>query len=421
MIGSPGRTLRVLVLARAYPNNLLENFGLWTERPTVGVAERCDVRVVSPVPYCPPLPAVGPLREYTRFRQIGVREVRRGIEVLRPRFVVGPGRSLHRLEARAYHSGIRRSVDRLRETFPFDLVHAHFMYPDGVVAARLSRRYGVPFVVTEHAPWVNPRVMRVAVPAAQEAASLMVPSRHVRDTVMRFARGSVRVRVVPVGVDEQLFRLLDPREQREDDRILYVGLIRPVKGIDVLLEAMRLLKGRGKPGRLLLVGGSFYRRTRLHDERLRSLATEIGVDDVVTFAGPLPQEEVARLMRRSAVVVLPSRAESFGAVLVEALASGTPVVATRCGGPEDIVNDDVGVLVEKEDPRALADAISSILDGRRRFDPVALRAYAVERFSWSRHVDQVYEAYLDAVTGEGAHEMSRLRSALAREPNGEPA
>ena len=102
-------------------------------------------------------------------------------------------------------------------------------------------------------------------------------------------------------------------------------------------------------------------------------------------------------MAESAVVVLPSRAESFGAVLVEALACGTPVVATRCGGPEDIVRDGVGELVPVEDPVALAEALGRVLAEPARYDREHLRRYAVERFGWDVIVEQVHDVYRDAV------------------------
>ena len=103
-------------------------------------------------------------------------------------------------------------------------------------------------------------------------------------------------------------------------------------------------------------------------------------------------------MAESAVVVLPSRAESFGAVLVEALACGTPVVATRCGGPEDIVQDGVGELVPVEDSVALADALSRVLadPGHVRSDALCA-ALRVERFGWDTIVDRVHDVYRDAV------------------------
>ena len=102
-------------------------------------------------------------------------------------------------------------------------------------------------------------------------------------------------------------------------------------------------------------------------------------------------------MAESAVVVLPSRAESFGAVLVEALACGTPVVATRCGGPEDIVTPEVGELVPVGDPDALATALGDALRESGRRDPARLRAYALEHFGWDSIVDRIHEIYRQAV------------------------
>ena len=118
-----------------------------------------------------------------------------------------------------------------------------------------------------------------------------------------------------------------------------------------------------------------------------------GARNYAEFIGERPPDEVARLMRRSAVVVLPSRAESFGAVLVEALACGTPVIATRCGGPEDIVTERVGLLIDKERPDVLAAAIERVLDRRSDYDPAELRAHALDNFSWDRVAQQTVELY----------------------------
>lgn len=389
---------RILVLTRSYPNDILPTLGLWIERPTELLAETCRVRVVSPIPYCPPIPSVGPLRQYARFRRIPHRDVRAGIEVVRPRFLAGPGRTLYAAEASACYFGIRATVDRIRETFPFDLIHAHFIYPEGAVAHRLSRRYGVPFILTEHAPWTerwfsSRSVRRAALGAAEAAAALLPVSTWVRDTIVSYTGDSRAVEVVPVGVDETLFAL-GPRDGRRRDQILFAGLINFNKGIDILVQAMAQLKARGGPGRLVLAGGSFYRNTRLQGEELRALATSLNLDDRVEFLGVRPPAEVAALMRESALVVLPSRAESFGAVLVEALSSGTPVVATRCGGPEDIVTDRVGVLVPPEDSGALADALESMLRDQDVYAPEALREHAVSHFSLRSVAERTRAQYL---------------------------
>lgn len=404
----------MLVLSRSYPSDVFPTLGLWVERPTQLLSKRCDVRVVSPSPWFPPLPSIGPLRQFARFRRVPRREVRSGVEIVRPRFVAGPGLSLYPFEAKAQELGMRRMIGRLRSSFPFDLVHAHMIYPEGAVAHWLSRRYGVPFVVSEHAPWTDEwfssrRVRREALAAAGAASSLLAVSTSVRETMAAFGVDRDRVKVVSVGVDDEVFAL-GSREKRRPDQILYVGWINYVKGVDVLLRAMALLKDRTERAQLVLVGGAAYRPTRLKEEELRRLALSLDLEDRVTFVGHQSHGEVARLMAESAVVVLPSRAESFSAVLIEALACGTPVVATRSGGPEEIVRDDVGVLVPPEDPRALADAIVAVLHAPERFAPEELRSYAISTFGWQKIVAEIETEYVRAAFREPAVEPNQLPS-----------
>jgi glycosyltransferase involved in cell wall biosynthesis len=363
------------------------------------------MHVVSPVPYCPPVPKIEALRGYRRFRAIERSELRRGVEIIRPRFFSGPGTSLYGREAAAIYLGARPMLDRLAEREPFDLIHGHFIYPEGAVAHRLSKRYGVPFVITEHAPWVERwfarrSVRREAIAAARAASALLPVSTSVRDSIAAYTGDGVnRMHVIPIGVDETLFPL-GPREGRDRDLILYVGLINFNKGIDVLLGAMARLAATGRRGRLMLVGGAFFRNTQSQGDRLRALATSLGLEDRVEFVGMRSPAEVAELMRSCALVVLPSRAESFGSTLIEALASGTPVVATRCGGPEDIVVDSVGRLVPPGDADALADALTATLLEPDAYPPEALRDYAVSRFSLRTVAESTRREYLRAMGTE---------------------
>jgi glycosyltransferase involved in cell wall biosynthesis len=387
----------VLVLTRSYPSALFPALGLWIERPTVLLTESCDLRVVSPVPYCPWLPALGPLRHYVGFRAIPRQEIRDGVQIQRPRVPIGPGHSFYGLESRAIFAAVRRPVERLRADFPFDAIHAHFVYPEGAAARRLARHFGVPYLITEHAPWTpawfaRRAVRREALAAARDATALLAVSRSVRDSIIRYTGAPERVHVIPVGVDAKTFAPA-PEGRRRADQILYVGWLNYNKGVDVLLQAVDELRRRGRPGSVTLVGGSYYRDTQRQEVELRRLAASLNLGDRVNFAGRLPQSEVARLMQESAVVVLPSRAESFGAVLVEALACGTPVVSTRCGGPEDIVTPAVGRLVEPGEPGVLADAIDAVLSSRDEFPPERLRAYALERFEWGRIVAELHKIY----------------------------
>jgi glycosyltransferase involved in cell wall biosynthesis len=314
---------------------------------------------------------------------------------------VGPGTMTFSHEWVFYFHAVRATVRALHRQHAFDVIHAHFTYPDGVVAALLGRRYDVPVVVTEHnswIPWIHsyPRVQQRSVWAVRQSARHIAVSRSIRTTIESFVGPADNLTVVPNGIDGSQFTL--GPDTRDPNQLVFVGAVRPVKGVDILLKALRILLNRGRRSvHLVLVGEAFYGPYQREELRLKQLAHELGVTDRIRFAGKQMPPELVETIRRSALLVLPSRIESFGTVLVEALACGTPVVATRCGGPEDIVNDAVGVLVPTEDPEALARGIEHVLDRRDGYDPRQLRAHALEHFgieSVGQRLLQVYEDVL---------------------------
>lgn len=385
--------MRVLTLSRNYPSDALPLLGPWVEGLVRRLVERCDVEVVAPVPFAPPVPGLP--EAVARFARVPREQVRHGVRVHHPRFLTGPGYSTHVWEGRAIHRAVRSLVDRLHRRAPFDLIHAHFVYPDGVVAARLARRLGVPYVITEHAiwePWMTdyPGVRRQAVPAARGAAAVLAASGVLADSIRSVAGDGVHMERVPIGFDEAVFA---PGGPRDPDRIVCVGRIQRVKGVDVLLRAFARVREARPEARLTLVGGSFYRAWEAEETEIRALGARLGVDDAVTYTGVLPPPEVARHVRTAAVLASPSRRESFGAAVVEALGCGTPVVATQSGGPQDVVTPALGRLVEVEDPEALAAALLDVLVHRDRFDPVAIRAHAVAAYGWASVSERVMEVY----------------------------
>ncbi len=400
---------KVLVMSHSYPNNMLPLHGLWVERLVQHLKAGCDIKVIAPVQYCPPVPLLP--EYYRRFRRIEARSWSEGVEVLHPRFLVGPAMAFYSLEAATYYLGVVRTIDRLRRDFPFDLIHAHFTFPDGAVAARLSRRYSVPYIITEQSPWLpwmaRPGLVRESsLWAARRSARVVAISQSVYHEIAELTGAPDKVVVIPDGVDGDAFTPGDSGDSWNPDQILFVGFINYVKGVDVLLRAMERLIQRRPGTRLVIVGGSYYRGKRILEDELRKMVIDLGLTKWVHFAGTMPLPALVQKMRESAVLVLPSRSESFGSVLVEALACGTPVVATRCGGPEDIVTDEVGVLVPKEDPEALAGALEKVLASRGTYSPARLREHALGRFGW----DTVARRYVDLF-----HEIL----AAKRQPGGE--
>jgi len=399
------RPPRVLSLARSYPNNVFETQGLWTERPARHLARLCELHVISPVPYCPPLPRHPRLAYYTRFRDVVPAEVRDGIHVYHPRFPIGPGTTTKALEPVAYRFGIARLVRTLSREARFDLIHAHFAFPDGVVARALSRSLRIPYVITEHAPWHSwwlgdGKVRDDTVAAARDAAAVAGVSRYVRRTILDHAP-EARVLVIPIGVEGSTFALGPPLEQRAK-QIAFVGFISAIKGVDVLVDAMASVVAEEPDARLVIVGDNFYRATRFEEEEISRRAEPLVGSGHVEFVGRKAPDEVASIMRSSSVLVLPSQAETFGAVLVEALACGTPVVATRSGGPEDIVTPELGRLVDYGDARALAAALLEVLRNRQLFLPERLREHALREWNWAHIADRYYDLYCEVLSEHAA-------------------
>jgi glycosyltransferase involved in cell wall biosynthesis len=393
---------KVLVLSKSYPNNVFEVQGLWVENLVRHSAKFCEPKVIAPAQYCPPIPGLPDY--YRRFRSIPRHCFTNGVEVFHPRMLVGPGYSLHSVESRIYHWAASRVAKRLRLEFPFDLIHAHFTYPDGVAGVDLGKRFGVPVIITEQNPWgpwmdEDTAVRRETIRAAQECTFQIAISRSVRESIVRLTGESEKLRVIPDAVDGDVFALPEQGQRPNLDQIIFVGAIRPVKGVDVLLRAVRLLADAGRDVKLVLIGESFFRNYRKECDRLRQMAADLGIGRRVNFAGKRPLRELVREIQRSALLVLPSRAESFGMVLVEALACGIPVVSTRCGGPEDIVTEEVGVLVPPEDPEGLASGIAQVMDRRNDYDAAKLRAYALERFGLESVGKRLASLYSEVLSG----------------------
>ena len=229
------------------------------------------------------------------------------------------------------------------------MVHAH-VYSAGLPALLLGAISRAPVVVTEHFTGFQRGVVtgyeRLLARVAFERADLVAPvSEELAGHLREIAPGA-RMRVLPNVVDTDVFAVPEENAPREGARLLTVGALAEKKGHAYLLEALALMDG---DRRLDVVGDGELR------ERLEARARELGLAERVRFRGELPKDEVAALMRAADLFVLPSIHETFGCVLIEAMASGLPAVATRVGGVPEVLTPAAGELVPARDPQALAD------------------------------------------------------------------
>jgi D-inositol-3-phosphate glycosyltransferase len=270
---------------------------------------------------------------------------------------------------------------RIAEAIDYDLIHAHY-WLSGVAALTLKRRWSVPVLQMFHTlARLKNRVARSAaeleplVRVEEETRIVSDADRIVAANVVEraellrdYGAHASRIATIPCGVDTDLFTPGDRAEARRrlglDDRpvILWVGRIAPIKGLDTLLDTVARLREAGRDMRLLVVGGEADEPTNGHETSLRRRIAALGLGESVRFVGPQPQSVLPLYYAAADVTVLPSYYESFGMVALEAMACGSPVIASRVGGLVTTVRDGVtGFLVPDGDVEALAERIETLV------------------------------------------------------------
>jgi glycosyltransferase involved in cell wall biosynthesis len=331
-----------------------------------------------------------------------------------PYLVVAPFWS----HAWCYRVSMRCSLLLLRREFAPDVVHAHTAYLDGSAARMLSRAWRLPYVVTEHTgPFSvlmhHRTIRRTTLQSLREADAMVSVSRALEREILGYlGEPHPRPVVVPNVVDTDRFASGSPARGRPEAlRLLFVGFFVPVKNLPLLLDAFTVVLERRPHVTLDLVGGG---ETPADTQAVVRDVAQRGLSHAVRVHGFAARDEVARLMREACdIFVLPSRTETFGVVAAEALASGRPVVATRCGGPEDIVTEPwMGALCANGDPKSLAQAILDVADRLDGIDAERLAASARERFGGGAVARRLMQVYDDVL----APREQRLAAPEARRP-----
>lgn len=259
-----------------------------------------------------------------------------------------------------------------------DLIHVH-CWSAGRVARVIARREGIPYLVTEHLSSflredLLPQQGRAARQVFDEAAAVVAVSEGLAKQLRKYT-DNPRLIVIPNIVDTDFFDIPAQKYSNEVFQLSSIGDPWHTKGYDILLEALHLFKqNTGYPFHLKL-GDRIPGRADL-----LKIIEKYDLSSQVSFLGRLSREKVRAIMQQSDVYISASRWETFGLTMAEAMACGTPVVATKTAGALDVVDQHTGILVPKEDPFALADAVTIIFHKRLIFDAEEIRTYVLHRF-----------------------------------------
>lgn len=292
-----------------------------------------------------------------------------------------------------------RQLRSLLAAWHIELVHAHGSR-GALYAGLATRRLRIPVVwharIADRDPMLDPLLLALS-------ARVIAISQAVKDRFPR-SRHAEKVRVVYNGIDAEYWKPMEGAAPLHAvPTILLVGRLSPEKGQATLVRAAPLVIERIPTARFVLLGAD----SKGEADRLRRLAQELSVSEAVEFRSWMADPRPA--FQEADVVVLPSRSEGFGRVLVEAACLGKPVVASRVGGIPEVVQDgQTGYLVPPDDPEALSERLLTLLGDRelRLRMGAAGRSHALARFAIQRHVEGVAAVYADALASNHFHAPS---------------
>ena len=387
--------MKILVFTTLFPNHIQPNSALFVMQRMRHFAKLpgCEIKVVAPVPYYPPGLSGSKLAP---FRQIKKYEIIEGIAIYHPRFFLAPKLSMPFHGLSLFVASVIL-IRRIHKDFPFGLIDAHYIYPDGFAAVLLGAVLRKPVVLSARGSDINQfsgfrtirTMLRFALKKAQRIISVC---QALKQEMEKLGCDSGKIKVIPNGVDVSKFNILDKKKCRnlleiplQARVILSVGSLILRKGFDVLIRAMSIVHERRQDVILYILGDGAMKNA------LEALVKEKGLTGQINLVGEKPNEELGLWYNAADVFCLASSREGWANVIMEALACGCPVVATNVyGAPEIITSPKVGRLVEQS-PKALAEGILDVLS--TEWKRGSIRAHVASR-DWmvvAREVEDVFK------------------------------
>ncbi len=355
--------MRLLTFSSLYPNATKPHHGIFVETRLRQLLDTqpVEARVMAPVPWFPFTHER--FGDYARQARVPQREVRRGISIEHPRYPLIPKFGMNLAPWGMALACLPLLRAQIRHGQDFDLIDAHYFYPDGVAATLLGRWLKKPVLITARGSDLNllpdyPIPRALIQRAARHAAHLITVSGSLRQALVHLGVDEHKITVLRNGVDLSLFQPSERDETRKKlgihgPLLVSVGHLVSGKGHDLVVRALESL-----PSFHLLIIGSGPEQ-----KALEHLVQERGLSARVQFKTHMPQVELTRHYSAADALVLASSSEGWANVLLEAMACGTPVVSTAVGGsPELITEPCAGRLVQERTPEALSQAITDLFN-----------------------------------------------------------
>ncbi len=373
--------MKILTFSTLYPNAETPGHGIFVEtrlRHLLADFAGLAAKVVAPVPWFPF--AAKRFGHYAKFARVPKSEQRNGISILHPRYLQLPKIGMNaapQFLARASYPVLRKII---RDGFDFDLIDAHYYYPDGVAATLLGKWLDKPVIVTARGTDINlipgfaaPRKMILK--AADSAVASITVSEGLKKRMVDLGAAAEKIHVLRNGVDLTLFQPIDRARARKElgwhsKVLLSVGNLLELKGHHLVIDAMRELAEY----RLVIIGSGN------EEDNLRRRCHVANVADRVEFVASIPQDKLKTYYGAADALILASSREGWANVLLESMACGTPVIATSVGGnPEVVSRHEAGILLPERSAESVAQGVHKLFSSYP--DRGSTRRYA-EQFDW---------------------------------------
>jgi len=370
----------VVHLTSMYPDTHHPYRGIFIARTVQELSKKYQISVISPVKTCPGF-----------FKSASsVTSTSKKVKIYRPRYFALPGRNklILAFNSLFYIKVIQKTLDELSQ-LP-DIVHAHSPIQDGIPALHFCRKHSKKFILHLHGSDIQVfskyKIVKDLIrPVVIGADQILVNGKILKKIIeKRFLRRS-GIKVIGEGVNEKEYFIKS--NIKKEKTILFVGNLVKDKGIFDLVKTYEIIAKKNK-GLTLRIIGQGAEKKGLRNEIVKRV-----LEHRIELIGPLKPNKLIDEYNKARVTVLPSYHEGFGIVLIESLACGTPVVATRCGGPEDIITKRNGMLVPIGKPRLLASAIKKVIN--HRYNSQILRKEIIERYSFNNYISKIFDAYRD--------------------------
>lgn len=378
--------MKVLVISHMYPNARKPLDGIFVKERLKNLCRHCEIKVVCPYPW---FPALGFLKKLSMPKK----EIQDNIEVYYPKYFPLPGKYFNLVKGFWSFLFIRNVVVNIQKRFNFDIIHAHRVYPDGFAAILLGKIFKKPIVITIHGSDINiliksfiiKRMIRFSLTRAK---CIITVSNALKEKIIGLGIAGNKIEILSNAIDSDKFKPINKIEARKKidlpltkKIILFVGNFVYAKNPLLLIDLAYEIKKQGRSDLFFIMVGDGELKQKIIDK-----IKYLSVKEIVKLIEQKQHDEIPLWMNAADVFVLPSRFEGLPTVLVEAMACGLPIVATKVGGiPEIIKDNERGILIEPNDATAIVKGVLTLADNenlREKFKVEGLKFIKERKLTW---------------------------------------